>query len=128
MHSKSLDSRTVRGARARRGAGAVAVIAPLTTAALLSACGSSGSSTNSTSTTTPKRSTPTAILNTRHVALAIKQSILAERHIHAKVFCPKVVPQQKGRNFACIATIGTTKTPFAVTQQNSRGYVTYRAE
>jgi hypothetical protein len=38
------------------------------------------------------------------------------------------MPQQKGRNFACVATIGTTKTPFAVTQRNNKGYVTYRAE
>jgi hypothetical protein len=105
----------------------MAVIATLSTAALLSACGSSTSSTSSTSATS-KGSTPTAILNTRHVALAIEQSILSERHIHAKVFCPKVVPQQKDRNFACIATTGKTKTPFAVTQRNSKGYVTYHAE
>lgn len=126
MHTTSLDSRTVRGVRARRGA--IAVIAALAAAALLSACGSSSSPTSSTSSSTSKGSTPTAILNTRHVALAIEQSILAERHIHARVFCPKIVPQQKGRNFACIATIGTTKTPFAVTQRNSGGYVTYHAE
>jgi hypothetical protein len=127
MHTKSLDSRTVRGARAHRGAGAVAVIATLMAAALLSACGSSSSPTSSTSSTA-NGPTPTAILNTRHVAFAIEQSILAERHVHAKVFCPKVMPQQKGRNFACIATIGTTKTPFAVTQRNNKGYVTYRAQ
>jgi hypothetical protein len=119
---KSLNSRITRAVRARRGV-AVA-LAALAGATLIGACGSSTPSTSST----PESSIPRAILNTSHVALAIEQSILSERHIHAKVSCPKVVPQQKGRNFACIATTGKTKTPFAVTQQNSRGYVTYRAE
>jgi len=90
----------------------------------MSACGSSSSSSNPT----PESSTPSAILNTHRIELAIKQSILSERHIHATVTCPSVVPQQKSRNFACIATIGTTKTPFAVIQTDNSGHVTYHAK
>jgi hypothetical protein len=64
------------------------------------------------------------------VIRSIEASIWTQRHIRAKVTCPTVVPQQKGRNFACLARArGTsTKTPVAVTQQNSDGYVTYRVE
>lgn len=122
--TKALDSRLVSAVRARRG-GALIVAAALAGATLLSACGSSSSSNSTPAGSTP---TPTAILNTNHVALAIKQSILSERHIHAKVTCPKVVPQQKGRNFACLASTGKTKEPVAVTQQNDKGYVTYHVE
>lgn len=121
---KSLDPPTLQKAsRARRG-GAI-VLAAFAGAALISACGSSSSSSSSSTSGSP---TPTAILNTRRVERSIEQSILSERHIHAKVFCPKVVPQQKGRNFACVATTGKVKTPFAVTQTNDHGYVTYHAE
>jgi hypothetical protein len=108
--------------QARRGS--IAVVAALAATALMSACGSSSSSSNPT----PESSTPIAILNTHRIELAIKQSILSERHLHARVTCPSVVPQQKGRNFACIATIGTTKTPFAVIQTDSSGHVTYHAK
>lgn len=87
---------------------------------MLSAC---GSSTTSSSTATPKID-----LSTPRVERAIELSILSERHVHAKVVCPKVVPQEKGHNFTCIATVGKTTTPFAVTQQNGSGYVTYHAE
>jgi hypothetical protein len=100
------------------------VIAGFAAVTLLSACGSSTSPTGSTS----KSSASARTLNTHHVALAIEQSILSQLHVHASVFCPKTVPQQKGRNFACIATYRKTKTPFAVTQRNDDGYVTYRAE
>jgi hypothetical protein len=122
--TESLDPPAARkAAHARRG-GAI-VLAALAGASLLSACGSSSPSSSSSSSAS---SVPTAILNTRHVELAIKQSIFSERHIHAKVICPKVVPQEKGRNFACVATTGKTRTPFAVTQTNDHGYVTYHAE
>jgi hypothetical protein len=123
MHTQSSHSLSARGAHARRGS--IIVVAALV-AVLLSACGSS-SSTSSTGSTAAG-STPKAILNTHRIELSIQQSILVERHIHAKVFCPKVVPQQAGRDFACIATTGKTKTPFAVVQQNNSGYVTYHAE
>jgi hypothetical protein len=113
---------SARGCQARRVS--IAVVAALAATALMSACGSSSSS----SRPTLEASTPTAILNTHRIELAIKQSILSERHIHAKVVCPSVVPQQKSRNFACIATVGTTKTPFAVIQTDNSGHVIYHAK
>jgi hypothetical protein len=114
-----------RFARASRWS--VAAVAAVASAGLIGACGSSGSSTGSTTTT------KTVHLNTAHVAVAIKQSILSQRHIHAKVTCPAVIVQEKGKNFVCIATTvnskgAVQKTPFAVTQQNDHGYVTYQAE
>jgi hypothetical protein len=97
------------------------VVAGLAVAATLGACGSSSSS--SSSSTSAKTN-----LNTLHIERAIRQSILNERHVHAKVVCPKVVPQEKGHNFTCIATVGKNTTPFAVVQQNNGGYVTYQAK
>jgi hypothetical protein len=111
-----------RSCQARRGS--IAVVAALAATVSMSACGSSSPS----SKLTPETPTPIAILNTHRIELAIKQSIISERHIHAKVTCPSVVPQQKSRNFACIATIGTTKTPFAVIQTDNSGHVTYHAK
>jgi hypothetical protein len=111
-----------RIAGARRGA--LAAVAMLAGAGLISACGSSSSG----STTSTKIN-----LDTPHVARAIEQSILSERHVHAKVSCPAVILQQQGKSFVCIATTrngkgAASKTPFAVTEQNDKGYVTYRAE
>ena len=107
--------------RVCRGAGAS--VTALACVALLSACGSSSSSSTSTTKTN---------LNTARVALSIEQSILTERHLHSKVVCPAAVPQEQGKTFECIATTQTTKppvksvtTPFVVTIQNSKGYVTY---
>lgn len=108
-----------RGLRFR---GPTTVIAALAAAATLGACGSSSSSSSSSSTSAKTN------LNTLHIERAIRQSILNERHVHAKVVCPKVVPQEKGHNFTCIATVGKTTTPFAVVQQNDGGYVTYHAQ
>jgi Domain of unknown function (DUF4333) len=123
MHISTSSSHptSTRGAGARRGP--TAVIVALAAAALISACGSA-----SPSATTAEKPIPKAILNTKRIAGSIEQSILSERHIHAKVSCPAVVPQEKGRTFACIATVGKTKTPFTVEQQNDRGYVTYKGE
>jgi hypothetical protein len=94
-------------------------------AALVSACGSSHSST--TSSTAAKTN-----LNTAHVALSIKQSILAQRQLKATVVCPAAVAQEKGKTFECIATtrgvkppFAFIKTPFLVTVQNDKGFVTY---
>lgn len=117
------DPSAGRAVRARRGA-AVA-LTMLGCAGVIGACGSSDSSSSSTSARTID-------LNTRHVAHAIEQSILIQRHVHAAVSCPAAIVQEKGKSFVCIATThngkGTSRTPFAVTQQNDRGYVTYRAE
>jgi hypothetical protein len=95
------------------------VLAALASTTLISACGGSSKSP----TAAPQRH-----LNTNRVAVSIEQSILKERHLHAKVSCPAVVPQEPGRNFVCVATIhkGLTTT-FAVTQGNN-GYVTYQGE
>lgn len=101
--------------------GPTALVLALAITMMLAACGSSTSS--SSSSTSAKTD-----LNTPHIQRAIEQSILAQRHVHAKVVCPKVVPQQKGHNFTCIATVGKTTTPFVVVQQNNGGYVTYHAE
>lgn len=90
-------------------------------AVTLAACGSS--STSSSSSTAAKID-----LNTPHVERAIALSILNQRHVHAKVVCPRVVPQEKGRDFTCIATVGKNTTPFTVIQQNNSGYVTYQAK
>jgi hypothetical protein len=97
----------------------------LACAALISACGSSHSS--STSSTPAKTD-----LNTAEVALSIKQSILTQRHLKAKVVCPAAVRQEKGKTFECIATTRGVKppfalieTPFVVTVQSDKGFVTY---
>jgi hypothetical protein len=122
---------STRVVRARRGA--LAAVAALAGAALLSACGSSSSS--STTGGGAKGN-----LDTARIALSIEQSILAQRHIHAKVTCPAAIPQETGKTFTCIATNTTTvtpkggkptktsvTTPFTVTVQNNRGYVTYHS-
>ena len=116
-----VESKVVSAARTHRGIGLGLIV--LVTAGLIGGCGSSGSSTT----------TKTINLNTPHVAQAIEHSILHERHVHATVTCPAVIVQQKGKNFVCIATTRDSsgvahKTPFAVTQKNDSGDVTYRAE
>jgi hypothetical protein len=128
----------VAGRRARRTTGAPgraiagSLMAALT-ASLISACGSS----NSSNSPHPAN----VNLNIAHVEQSIEQSILSQRHLHAKVTCPAAVPQEKGKIFTCTATGTTTTvgkhgkhtakhttrftTPFTVTVQNSQGYVTY---
>ncbi len=89
----------------------------------MSACGSSSSST------TPAKATA---LDTTRVAQSIAASILAQRHLHAKVVCPVGIAQEAGKTFECIATTPNAKnpkvtvtTPFVVTIESSKGYVTY---
>jgi hypothetical protein len=70
------------------------------------------------------------LLNTQRVALAIQQSILKSRHVHATVNCPQSIVQQKGRNFTCDAVSRNAKhalvhTTFTVVQQNDSGGVYY---
>jgi hypothetical protein len=117
---KSSISRTVGAHRS-----ALVALTAFVCALLMSACGSSGSPSG----TVPAKTN----LNTPHVAAAIEQSILSQRHVHAKVVCPVAVPQEQGRSFHCIATTfkgktPTGKTPFTVTIQNDKGYVTYKAD
>jgi hypothetical protein len=110
---------------ARIGRGATVAVTALAVAALMGACGSS----NSSSTSSPPSKTN---LNTARVAASIKQSILTQRHLKATVVCPAAVVQEKGRTFECIATTPGVKrpfapvtTPFIVTIQSDKGYVTY---
>jgi hypothetical protein len=96
---------------------------------VLSACGSSSSSSTSSTAATTAAQVPTHLLNTKRVALAIEQSILSERQLHAKVTCPPAVPQAKGRTFTCIAATEShrqrVRTVFTVLQQNDLGKVYY---
>jgi hypothetical protein len=122
MHIKSSTPRTVT---VQAGRGAIVAVAALACAALLSACGSSTSTTSTKATN----------LDTARVARSIEQSVLTERHLVVTVTCPVTVPQETGRTFVCTAT-GKSKTkpptaintPFTVTIQNSKGYVTYKGE
>lgn len=97
------------------------MVAALACAALVSACGGSSSS-----------STPTTTVNSAQVAASIEETVLKKSHLHVTVVCPAAVPAEKGRTFECVATgkstappHAVTKTPFLVTIQNNRGYVTY---
>jgi secreted PhoX family phosphatase len=122
MQTERPTLRVVRAVPFRRGA--VVAIAALACAALVSACGSSKTSTES--------STAKTKVDTARVALSIEQTVLAKRGIHAKVACPTEVPAVPGATFECIATStaakpphAVSKTPFVVTIQSTRGYVTY---
>lgn len=112
------------GARERLALAGAATAAALA----LAACG--GSSSPAASSTKAAGST---MLNTPRVATAIEQSILSERHIHAKVVCPPTVPQKKGLTFTCVATTRTKKghhpihTMFTVFQTDSNGHVYYQS-
>jgi Domain of unknown function (DUF4333) len=97
------------------------LVAVLLCALPLGACGSSSS-----------KATSKTNLNTSRVARSIEQSILSQRKLKAKVTCPALVPQEAGRTFECQAVTRAaraphkeTTTPFLVTVQNARGYVTY---
>jgi len=116
--------RSVRLSKASRVVGGSLTV--LACAGLLAACGSSNSNSNGSAKTN---------LNTARVARSIEQSILTQRHLRAKVVCPTSVPQEKGRKFECVATTETVKhpvkvgkTPFVVTVQNDKGYVTYEGK
>ena len=97
----------------------------LACAALMSACGSSKGSSESSSGAKTN-------VDTAKVAASIEQTVLTKRGIHTKVTCPATVAAVPGATFECIATsratkppFAVTKTPFLVTIQNARGYVTY---
>jgi hypothetical protein len=65
------------------------------------------------------------ILNITNVEKAIAQSILSQRHLPATVTCPAEVIQQSGIRFTCTATLSGRRYPFAVTEVDSNGHVTY---
>jgi hypothetical protein len=112
--------RLPRAASTARGAGAA--VTALACAALLGACGGSSSSSEST--------TPKANVDTAKVARAIEGTVLEKRHLKSTVTCPAPIPSVPGSTFECIAKITGAKhkistSPFLVTIQNNRGYVTY---
>jgi len=114
------------GTPARFARATVAAIAVLGCAALVSACGSSKTSSESSTKGT---------VDTARVATSIEQTILEKRHLHSTVVCPAAMPAEKGRTFECIASVTSTKpphtvtkTPFVVTIQSNRGYVTYEGK
>ena len=98
----------------------------LLTLALVALAGC-GSAAHSPRATTPSRSATSSSpeLNTAHIAYAIEQSILAQRHIHATVSCPSPEPKRKGVQFVCIATTTAGRTPFVVSELTDQGYVHY---
>ncbi|HEX3693173.1 MAG TPA: hypothetical protein VHU13_07505, partial [Solirubrobacteraceae bacterium] len=68
-------------------------------------------------------------LNTSRIALAIEQSILSQRGLHAHVYCPTEIPQIKGQRFTCIASSARlAPTIFTVMQIDARGHVQYAAK
>jgi hypothetical protein len=98
------------------------VITALGCAALVSACGGSTESPGAAKTN----------VDTARVARSIEGTLVEKRHVHSKVVCPATVAAVPGGTFECIATITAakpphvvTRTPFLVTVQNNRGYVTY---
>lgn len=121
MHLKPPTSDTppaLRGARV-----ATVAATALACVALVSACGGSSSTSATPATTT---------VNTSQVAASIKETVLAKRHLHVTVVCPAAVPAETGKTFECIATgpsitppHAVSKTPFLVTIQSNKGYVTY---
>ena len=121
MHTNAATPRIARAAVRHRASVALAVLA---CAALVSAC---GSSSNTTSGSTKAK------LNIARIQLSIEQSILSERHIHATVVCPAVVAEEVRQDVRMrghdprrqASRHAVTKTPFVVTVQNTKGYVTY---
>ena len=114
--------RSTRGIPRVRGI--LVVITALAAAALMAACGSSKSGESS--------SGAKANVDTARVALSIEGTILEKRKLHSKVVCPAPMPAVPGNTFECIASVKAakaphtvSKTPFLVTIQNARGYVTY---
>jgi hypothetical protein len=72
--------------------------------------------------------TPLVILSIAKVQTAITASILAQRHLHATVACPPQVLQQLGVKFTCTAIVNGKQYPFAVTEVNGVGRVSYTGE
>ena len=89
----------------------------------LAAC---GSSTNRSADT---QTTQTRLLDTQKVALAIEQSVLHQRNLHAQVFCPSRVPQLRGQTFTCLAYAPKVMpAAFTITQINQAGDVQYSSK
>ena len=74
---------------------------------------------------------PITLLDIAKVERRIALSIREQRKVTAKVTCPQQVLQAAGVRFTCMATTRGGRTvkagryPFAVTEVNNSGYVTY---
>jgi hypothetical protein len=69
----------------------------------------------------------TPVVDGSRVALAIENSIAAQRHLHTSVQCPSGIPLQQGLSFVCTArTPNGATTDFEVDQTDGHGHVTYR--
>jgi hypothetical protein len=87
--------------------------------AALSGCGSSHRATSASNA-------DQRFLNTQRVALAIDDSISAQRGLQAHTFCPAAVPQMKGQTFTCIAYApDVDPAAFNVVQVDGAGRVQY---
>jgi hypothetical protein len=125
MHIESHLSSGAGPARAPHRA--LALVALACAALAIGACGSSSSSTSTTGAN--------GTVDTARVAASIEQSILKERKLTSKVTCPASMPAEKGKTFECVAITHSLapphneiKTPFLVTIQSNRGYVTYEGK
>jgi hypothetical protein len=68
-------------------------------------------------------------LDTSRVALAIEQSALSQRGLHAHAYCPSEVPQMKDQRFTCIAYAARVAPAiFTVVQLDAQGHVRYAAQ
>ena len=104
-----------RRAHSRPSVGLASAVGVVAAASLaLGGCGSSDSD-------------PAAILNTEKIERAIAQSSLDQRGQDAEVSCPSNVPQKKGLEFSCTATVGEVSTKFVVVQTDGSGHVRYEA-
>jgi hypothetical protein len=72
--------------------------------------------------------TPLVVLNIAKVQNAITASILSQRRLRATVACPPQVIQQQGVKFTCTAIVNGKQYPFAVTEVNGSGRVSYTGE
>jgi hypothetical protein len=122
MQTERPTSTITRAAAPPRAA--ILAITALACAALLSACGSSKSSTEAK-----------AFVETGKVAKDIEHTIAAKQGLKARVLCPAPMPAVPGNTFECVASVEAaaaphtvTKTPYIVTIQSSRGFVTYASK
>jgi hypothetical protein len=68
---------------------------------------------------------PLQTLDTRRVEQSIATSIDTQRGLRARVACPSEVLQQQGLAFTCTAMVGNRRYPFAVTESDGDGHVSY---
>jgi hypothetical protein len=96
-------------------------------ASFVAGCGGSSSASSSTTPATQAA----GALNTKRVAVAIEQSIVSKRRLHATVVCPPKIPQRRGLTFTCVATTHdhkrSVRTLFSVFQKDNAGNVYYQS-